>query len=185
MKLGLSVWVCTSFTPTFMCVCYSVQQHKKKTAPEKVISLVALEFGKSPRVLCRQQQCSSTKRLWGCRYLCHTPAAKVTALSQITVDLQPFMMPSVSWLSKETGIICYPSCGWVIWGGASWSDQPWQGAEKYHRETLRLGSLCCTAALWGYGACFPKSHPLLFTDRLNPAVFSSYHKMKMEASSWD
>lgn len=107
MKLGLVLCVCLCFAYACVCPTASVQKNKKKPSPAKVISLVAWEFGKAPRILCRQWQRSSTKLLWGCRYLCRTPAAKVTALLQITtVDPQPFMMPSVSWLSKEPCIIC-------------------------------------------------------------------------------
>lgn len=151
MKLGLCVWVCAL---AYVCV-----QLCKRTASAKVIPLVAWEFGKAPRILCMRWQRSGTKRLWRCRYLCRTPAAKVTALSQITtVDPQPFMMPSVSWLSKEAGIICYPRLEGV-WGGTGGMRKEREGGVEVtdHDEGLRntterhwdRAPLCCAAALPG------------------------------------
>lgn len=51
-------------------------QSAKNTAAVNVIPLLVWEFGKAPRILCRQWQCSNTKLFWGCQYLCHTPACK-------------------------------------------------------------------------------------------------------------
>lgn len=113
--------MCGSVTCILVCVssCASVQKKQNKNCSCRSGS--SCGFGKAPRILCRQWQCSPTKLLWGCRYLCRTPAAKVIALSQIlTVDSQPFMMPSVSWLSKEPCKLYYPC---LERGGGGWGTE--------------------------------------------------------------
>lgn len=137
-----------------VCVCPNawVQKEKRKNCKCKSDSSCGLgvwQSSQNPLQAMATQQHKA--RLWGRRYLCRTPAAKVTALSQITtVDPQPFMMPSVSWVSKESGIICYPPSGgeegsWEKREG-HWSGRPRRGAEECHRgiETEGFVLCCCT-----------------------------------------
>lgn len=62
MKLGLVLWVWVHVSRTLVCVqMLECKKKKEKTASVKVIPLVVWEFGKAPRILCRQWRRSSTK----------------------------------------------------------------------------------------------------------------------------
>lgn len=122
---------------------------KKKQDSLKVIPLVVWEFGKDPRILCRQWLHKA--RLWGCQYQCRTPAAKVTALSQITtVDPR-----NLSWCHqsvdslKSRALSVYPRVEKWEKRERHWSDQPRRGTEECHRgiATELFVLRCCTSRI--------------------------------------
>lgn len=147
MELGpvlLGVGVCFTYT----CVSKCLSAKKKKPASLKVIPLVVWEFGKDPIILCRQWLHKA--RLWGCRYQCRTPAAKVTALSQITtVDPR-----NLSWCHQSVDSLKSQALSVTpVWR----NEKRERGTEVTNHgeglrnatEALQLSSLCCAAALWG------------------------------------
>lgn len=128
-----------------LCMCPNawVQKEKRKNCKCKSDSSGSLGVWQSSQNPLQAMATHQHKaRLWGRRYLCRTPAAKVTALSQITtVDPQPL---------KRLNIICYPPSGgeegrWEKREGY-WRDQPRWGAEECHRgiETERFVLRCHT-----------------------------------------
>lgn len=154
------------------CVGLGLCTNTKKKKREKVIRLEVQEFGKAPRILCTQWQRRSTKpKVWGWRYLRGTPAAKVTALSQITTaDPQLFMTPSVRRLSKEPATICEPQSGgeegrWERSEGY-WRDQPRPEAEEHlwGTESAALCAPLCAALLHSHNP------PLIFQNQRNQVL---------------